>query len=558
VKWHSHTASDAGKVRTSRGRFTAETLENRTLLASFVLQPIGSQVFAQDSGAEQAFLYGVFADSNGQQDLAFSATSTNSSVLTASVSGSVLTITPVAGQSGFARVQMGATDPTGRKVINTFRVLITAADTRSLDVLLGAGSPNSIRYVQSNGTAATVTLTGPGSAVLHFGGDNLARAGAALHGVNQELESVTLSDTTAATTLNVVGQKSGGNLPSFGNVSASGSLGRLIIHNATLEGDVSVDGALPSIDVDFAEVGAFSVGSGAVSIVGKSFVDENFASSSPVSAVKLLQWANSDNVPESFSAASVRSISVRGDFTPGLQLSGAGVTGRTLGTVHVPGAIGGTWKITGPSAPLNVGSTLFDFNGTFDSLPSISTRGNLTGTLTVPTIQSINVKGFIEGATINLTAPGATDVASINSRGLSFANIRAAGNIGDVRVKLIQFSSVFAGMADALVATTLPTQPSDFVAAASIKSIQVTGGVSANDFIGSTIAASSLGALNLGTVMTSNNGLQLGVAANSIGLLQFVASKKHVTLKNVPDADTLAAQLSAQNPTLGDMTVEIF
>jgi len=111
-----------------------EALEGRTLLTAVVVQAIPNQVFAQDSGVEQANLYGVFADDNGAQDLTFSATSSNPAVLTASVSGSLLSITPVAGQSGFARVQMAANDSLGGHVSNTFRVQITAADARSLDV----------------------------------------------------------------------------------------------------------------------------------------------------------------------------------------------------------------------------------------------------------------------------------------------------------------------------------------------------------------------------------------------------------------------------------------
>jgi len=123
--------------------------------------------------------------------------------------------------------------------------------------------------------------------VLHFGGDNLARAGTVLHGANEELESITLSDTTAASTLSVAGQKSPNGLASVGNITATGDLGRLDVSNAIIEGDVSIAGALPGINVDYAQGGTISVGSGGVTIIGKSFVDENFSSSSPVNSIKM-------------------------------------------------------------------------------------------------------------------------------------------------------------------------------------------------------------------------------------------------------------------------------
>ena len=533
-----------------------ETLERRTLLTATVVQAIPNQVFAQDSGVEQANLYGVFADNNGLQDLTFSATSSNPAVLTASVSGSLLSITPVAGESGFARVQMVANDPLGVRVSNTFRVQITAADTRSLDVLLGDGSPGSIRFVQSNGAAATVSLAGPGSAVLHFGGDNLARAGTVLNGSNEELESITLSDTTSASTLNVTGTMVGGALASVGNVSASGSLGHLNINKAILDGDVNVTGALPAINVDFAEGGTFTIGSGAVSIVGQTFIDENFSSSSPVSSIKLLQWTSSDNVPETFTGAFVKSLTVRGNFTPGLQLSGVGANGRTLGSVKIPGTVGGTWNITGASAPLTVGQTQAGFNATFGGLPSFTSKADLVGHLTAPTIKSINVRSYIGGATITLTAPGTTDVQSIKARALSYATIVAAGNIGSITAKLMQYTSVLAGIAP-IAPATLPAS-ADFVASATIKSIQAIGGVTSNAFISNWIAASTLGSMNFNKLATDNSGFPFGVAANGIGELQFLTGKKKIVLKGVHDAATLASQLGAQNAKLGDMVIDIF
>jgi hypothetical protein len=543
--------------RSPVSRASVESLERRKLFTAVVLQPIPNQTFAQDSGAEQAYLYGVFTDTNGLQDLTFSATSTNPAVLTASVSGSTLNITPVAGQSGIARVQMVATDPFGTRVSNTFRVQITAADARALDVQLGGGSPTSIRYTQSNGTSATVSLSGPGMAVLHFGGDNLARAGTVLNGSNKELESIALNDTTTATILNVSGQKAAGLVASVGNITATGSLGRLDIKNAVLDGDVNITGSLPVIDVDFAEGGTFTIGSGSVSIAGKSFVDENLASSSPVSFVKLLQWTNSDNVPESFTAAFVRSISVKGNFTPGLQLSGSGAPGRTLGSAKIPGAIGGTWNITGASAPLTVGGTQPDFDGTFGGLPSFTSRSDFQGNLTAPTVRSFNVRGNIAKATINLTAAGVTDIQSLSAKQIFLSSIFTAGDIGTLSVGVLETSTIYAGVVQ-IPTSTLPASVSDFAAQASIRSIVVRGGVFKNSFTACDVAAWSLGNLQLNTVQGDNGGIPFGIVGHTISALQLKIGGKELNLKGVKDQATLDAQVAASKVKLADMTLEVF
>src|SRR5579863_529468 len=101
-------AAGAGTRVAPHATFWIEPLEERRLLSISIISPISNVVFAQDTGAEVANLNGVFADSNGQPDLTFSATSDNPGVVAASINGAVLTITPGNAASGFANIRMTA------------------------------------------------------------------------------------------------------------------------------------------------------------------------------------------------------------------------------------------------------------------------------------------------------------------------------------------------------------------------------------------------------------------------------------------------------------------
>ena len=535
-----------------------ERLEARTLLTAVLVQAIPNQIFAQDSGTEQANLYGVFTENTGTPDLTFSASSTNPGIVAVSVSGSTLSLTPVAGQSGFATIQMSATEPAGSRVSNSFRVQITASSDRALDVSLSATSP-SVAYQDANHAGAMIKLSGPGSAVLHFGGDGLHLSGGALHGNNAELESITLSDTTAASTLLISGQKAGNSTVTLGNLTATGSLGLLQAKSATFAGDMNVQGMLPRIVLDGATDGTITVGSGGTSIQGGTFVDENFTSNSPISNVQVTQWVNSDNVAEIFSASFIRKISSRGNFSPGIQLSGDGAPPRMLDHVSIRGSIGGTWTIPGGVPPLVVGGTASDWDASLGAIPSLTVRGTMNGNLTAPTLRTLDVRGSMIGSTVRLTAPGTLDMNNFSAGLMSFGWIFAAGNIGTVTTHAMLFGYLFAGVDTSAAIPPLPSTSADFVGTASIRSVVIRPTRQFDGFLSSKIAASSIGSLQLGNTRTSNGGTVFGIAASSLEKLSVLDLTQHkqINLNSVKDAASLAAQLAAQNLVLADLAIRI-
>jgi hypothetical protein len=529
-------------------RCLVEGLESRDLLSAVLGQPIGNLVFAQDSGAESADLAQIFFDTNGQSDLSFTATSSNPSVLSASMSGSTITLTPEPGRSGFAIIRATAAAPDGSAASNSFRVQITASASRTLHVSLGP-SRKLFSFAASNQASAIVMLKGPGAADVQMGGDALKLDGTGLHGVNQELESITLSGTTAASSLLITGHGTSRFALNIGNISSDGPLGTLQVKGATLLGDVSVPAGIHKLNVDSADSGSIDAGSSPTSVQGISFVDENFSSTGAVHSVTLGQWVDSDAVPETFSAASVGRLTTRGSFQPGVQITG------DLGAARIGGSIGGTWNVGRAATPINVGASIGpDFSGTFGAIAGLTVNGAFNGSLTAPSMRFLNVRSMT-GANVNLTASAGMDLGSLQAGAIMRSTILSAGDIAKVRASQFQFSKLLAGTA----AAELPSSAADFTHPATIQSVLFLPRGANASFDGSLIAATNLGKLDLGTTKTSNSGFPYGIATRAIGLLSVrdESRNQQLILRSIHDSATLAAQLNAQKFVPQDIVIRV-
>jgi hypothetical protein len=403
----------------------------------------------------------------------------------------------------------------------------------------------------SNQASAVVTLKGPGTADVLMGGDALKLQGSNLLGANQELESITLSGTTAATSLLIRGRGTSRFSLNIGNISATtGALAAFQVKGATQVGDVSVPGGIHQIELDVAEDGSIDAGTSPTSIKGLSFVDENFNSTGEVRSVAVGQWADSDAIPETFSAAGVGKLTSGGSFGPDMQLTG------NLGPAKIRGSIGGTWNVGRVTSPLTVGGSIGpDFNGTFGAMAGMTVKGAFNGTLTAPSMRMFKVASMLE-ATVNLTSSGSSLGMLAVKGSIGFTSILAAGSIGKVIAGALSNCRLYAGVSSA----SLPATPSDFSSPATIGSIILhpsrPGVIS---FDSARIAATNFGVLSLGTTRTANGGFQYGVGARSIGLLtiQDTTHPQKIKLHGVHDAATLVAQLSAQKVVLGDLTFQI-
>lgn len=93
--------------------------------APTVAAPLGDRSLALSGGAFDVDLSGVFSDPDGDA-LAFSATSSDEGVATAGVSGSTLTLTPLA--EGTATVEVTADDGRGGTATDAFELQVSAAN----------------------------------------------------------------------------------------------------------------------------------------------------------------------------------------------------------------------------------------------------------------------------------------------------------------------------------------------------------------------------------------------------------------------------------------------
>ncbi len=117
----------------------------------------------------------LFPASAGQNAVvSFAVSNSNTGLVTATVSGSTLSVAPATGGSGFADVTVTATDTNGNAVQDTFRVTVTALPSEIVveqpvgsDVATGASRAFSTVNVGSNASLAfTITNTGGGSLTL--------------------------------------------------------------------------------------------------------------------------------------------------------------------------------------------------------------------------------------------------------------------------------------------------------------------------------------------------------------------------------------------------------
>jgi hypothetical protein len=119
----------------------------------------------------------------------------------------------------------------------------------SFDVTLGAGRAKSIRFTDPDGTLATLTWSGPGSAVVHFSGaslsDTLSRNTMTINGV-ATIAGINASSTKSSSSLTIL-TRGGTNSINIPNFAASSSFGRLVAKTAALAGTFSVAGNASAI-----------------------------------------------------------------------------------------------------------------------------------------------------------------------------------------------------------------------------------------------------------------------------------------------------------------------
>ncbi|MDB5304242.1 MAG: peptidyl-prolyl cis-trans isomerase (rotamase) - cyclophilin family [Phycisphaerales bacterium] len=511
--------------------------------------------------------------------LTYNATSDNIQLVKPTINGSQLTFNPAPGRSGIAHITVSGADQTGGFVTETFRVEVKPSAARSVDVTIGGNHPHSVLYRDANGFVGQISLGGPGTAVVHFGGDGLKltsdASGDHISGSNVQVVGIDATGTTAASSLKVDSitahsVRLRNDFVTVGSISTTGAFHDVQLIHAQLDGDLTVPGGVQLLRLDAARNGNVVLGGPArpgsvLNFFSSSMSDMNLSSARPIGSMEVGFWGNGDSISEAIQTPSVRLIHAFSNFSPGLQLSGAGAPGgRALGRAIIPGIAGGTWNIAGPLSSLTVGGTAADFNATFAKpLGSFRSRANFQGSVTAPSIGTFQVQGDMIKGSLKLTAPfvpGKFDLGTLSlTGGISGSTIQSAGNIGKVSALDLVTSTLFAGVGTLAAGTVLPQALTDFTAPASIAAVTLHPRPKAVGFSGSLIAAQSLGNLSLASTAVNNGGGAFGVAAHSIGRLTATNATpaEKFDFKNLTSASQFAAIVASQKLTLSDLQIRL-
>jgi hypothetical protein len=437
-------------------------------------------------------------------------------------------------------------------------------------VPLGAGDAHAVSFHDVNSNAATVSISGPGSVTASFSGSDLSYRGGAVHGQQVQLDSITTTGTTAASSITFSGpagarplsrvQASASNAVDIGNITIDGSA-REVRLDGFLLGDLAVTGSVGKLVVDSADDGSISLGAGGeTSITTGAVTSESLTSASPIGSLQVGEWVNSDPA-EVITAPSIRSLTSRTSVIVGLDLS---ATAHALGAIKVRGYIGGDWTVLGRLPVLNIGGIADTFSGTFaNAIPSLHLKLGMNGALSVPSIGNLRIDGGMTNGILRLTSPLAAkgdDLRSLTVKGeINGSAIVSSGNIGSITAKGIDLTDISAGVGQLQANEALPTTESEFSSQASIGSVHTTGVKKSLGFAASDIAAWTVGKLELDTTATKNNGTTFGIAAHTIDGLSVTDTSKRQTfsLSHITSASQLSTLIADRKLTLNDFSISI-
>jgi peptidyl-prolyl cis-trans isomerase A (cyclophilin A) len=408
------------------------------------------------------------------------ATSSNPALVTPTVSNGNLVLAYAPGAVGSADITVTATSPGGNTVTSTF-----AATASGLQVTLGGDTANKTAvFTDADGTVTTVAFKGSGTATLGFAGDNLSQTGTGkvtVAGTISGLDAIALTGSDTSTTVTIT-SKGGDGVSTLAGLTSQGEVKSVTGKTTRLTGPMSIAGTLGSLTLGGAQNATITVGGAStakpVTLAIGELTDSSVTSASPIKSLKVTTAANADaTVSEAVTAPAIASITSTGNFGTDVTIPGEG------------------------------------------NLTSLKVGGDLTGDVTAHAIGTISVKGAVSGATITAThAAGEDDKtpgikAFTVTGGLAGTTINSAGDIVGLSAGSVTGGTRIVAGATALT-TGLPTSTADFTSQATIKSIKVK-----TAFSGSTVVASTIKTVKLGTLTLANGGVPFGFAADNIGAI---------------------------------------
>ncbi|MBI1373284.1 MAG: LEPR-XLL domain-containing protein [Phycisphaera sp.] len=239
-----------------------------------------------------------------------------------------------------------------------------------------------------------------------------------------------------------------------------------------------------------------------------------------------------------------RRSDIAGDADLDITLNNTGAATLAVINLRVAGEIlGGVWDITGGASALLATSiaNAWELIATGD-LRVVDVRGDFGGSATANSIAVLNIRGDMIDADVTLTQ----DVDPLNARitalgrfgvagEMNNSSVRAAGHIGGAVIGRMIDSQLFAGVNDSVMG--LPEDSGDFDALASIGNVIIRGVRGSTDpaFVGSDVAANTLGVVSLGLIEPTNSGVPFGLATSDFRGVRFATPDGAVAFRSPAD-----------------------
>jgi Bacterial Ig domain len=429
------------------------------------------------------------------------------------------------------------------------------------------GAAKTLVYTDENGTPVTITIS-KGVADVFFDGIgtvvSTVKGKTTVAGSSLRARQISLSGTTAASTLTISGGKGKGQV-NLGGISDTSPLGSISAATTNLSatgstkalatglntGILSADANLvatpiasagtlnlagvKTISLNTASNAVITLGGAGVTSTSVTFAgavtDTSLTSTVALNAVKARSWVNDNLTTNSESvtltAPSIKSLTIAGVFD-------AGLTAGTFGTAKITGAVNdGSWSVTGSAKSITVGAVGTAWGGlsVAGSLGTFAVKGgNLTADVSAASITSLTVAGAIE------------------------SDITTTGNLGTLRAgqlvdALVDVGSSATSVADATTANA---------GGATLKSFSLTS-KAANTFNDSSVIAGIIDSISTGPVNAANGSTPEGFAAKTIksAAVTIDGGTLHLSGKTLLSNAALASFLSSKGESLVNFTIDI-
>ena len=213
------------------------------------------------------------------------------------------------------RLDLMVTPYSGARVLmNTTGSVTPPPVGTGLDKTLGAGNPKSFTFYTPEGTKATVSLSGPGSATLHFsdsGTVDLPDGRGTRTVTSLTIADIAATGTTTATALTLTAfERSGSQTINLDSISADSAIGSITGNRVNVTGNIALAGGAGQITLLSANGGTIALGAGrAPNIQMQQIGGETINASAGISQLRVRLDASI-----ALNAPSIGSLSIGGNL----------------------------------------------------------------------------------------------------------------------------------------------------------------------------------------------------------------------------------------------------